>query len=67
LTLACGDRDRFVPEPRLQQELSRLGEAALPVTLRRFAGGHRFDDATVAAVVAADGLAAAAPTARGIA
>jgi hypothetical protein len=47
-----GTRDRWVSEERFTAELARLADAAHPVHVRRFVGGHRFDDPTLAAVVA---------------
>jgi dienelactone hydrolase len=52
LELVMGTRDRWVSEERFTAELARLADAAHPVHVRRFVGGHRFDDPTLAAVVA---------------
>jgi predicted esterase len=53
LHLVCGSRDRWIPEPRLAAEVSRLGEAHFPVVVHRFEGGHRLDDETLARVISA--------------
>jgi predicted esterase len=52
LDLVMGTRDRWVSEERFAAEVERVVQAGAPVLVHRFEGGHRFDDTTLAAVVA---------------
>lgn len=46
-----GTRDRWVTEQRVAAERARFVEAGFPVTVQQFAGGHRLDDGTLAALL----------------
>ncbi len=52
LHLVLGDRDEFANEERRAAIGAALAAAGVPLDLRTFAGGHRLDDATLAALAA---------------
>jgi hypothetical protein len=40
LTLVLGDRDKFLDEAVIRDEMARLDAAGVTYSLRRFQGGH---------------------------
>ena len=48
--LVYGTRDQWATPDRVSAERQRLSAAAFPVTLHTFEGGHRLDDALLAAI-----------------
>ena len=51
VTIVHGTRDHWATPERVRAERERLASARFPVTLHQFDGGHRLDDATLAAIV----------------
>ncbi|HYV97520.1 MAG TPA: hypothetical protein VE967_08715 [Gemmatimonadaceae bacterium] len=49
--IVIGTRDRWVTPERMSAEQARLDAAKFPIALRRFEGGHRLDDVTLAELV----------------
>ncbi len=55
LTLVCGTRDRWIAEERFVAEVDRVHAAGQALRVRRFEGGHRFDDQVLQALAAEEG------------
>lgn len=51
LTLAIGNRDKYLSPEDFDRELARLAAAGLVPTVHRFEGGHRVDASTLAALI----------------
>lgn len=56
LAHVIGERDHWVSEKDVEQERARLADHGLELNLTRFAGGHRLDDGTLAALAGSVGL-----------
>jgi predicted esterase len=51
LTMVAGDDDQFATPVVVAEQAARLDAAAVPYTVVRYAGGHRLDGPTLAALI----------------
>lgn len=51
LSFVVGTTDRYFPESMVESEIQRLNELKIPVSVRRFEGGHAIDPTTLRQLV----------------